>query len=937
MAEKPVGGDGTMKQRRIYNPAQLSPDELKASFIARQETLAEMLRLLGEQEPARPCQHMLLVGSRGMGKTTLGLRFLQAVRETPGLAEAWQPVAFHEESYQVTDLADFWLAALRHLTRATRDSRWADKAEALTADEKDPQRLAAYALSVLIDFCRESGKRLILFVENLDIVFSQLGDEREVHALRAALIEHPEMLLIGSANAVFEAIRHRGEPFYEFFRVFPLEGLGREEYLQIFRALAEREGRTEIAGTLNRERGRIETIRRLTGGNPRLLVLTYGILTESPLGSPFRDLEQLIDEQTPYFKSRVEELPAQCRKVFHCLAKEWSPMLAREVSAVARLSSSHASAQLKQLVDRGYAREVRSEREKRIRYEVADRFYNIYFLLRFSRRGYRRLKLLVAFLNDLFGPVPMRSMYLATLEKLSGGTPEDEEAPELLGVLIPYVVDDTGFAEREDWLKKAFNLMIDNLMINSAGANVSAFGEIMRDFSRQYPQYQLNLDYFSDEVCCGIELLRSGRFAEAETEFREAIRQKPENLLAWVLLGLALGGRKRFEDALDAFRHVTEAVGPDAGDSAGLRACALGSLIGEAAILLVLEKPGDALSVIGKIPELVNQDDPHFLRYVAADSLRLLGETFSETDRHEEALAIWRQASQYVRPDDPQWVRLTFIETLAQRGSTLVAQKRYDEAVSILESFTQYVRTDDPTTLRYGGVLALSALDTAYLELGRFEDWIASCGRFSEYIHMEDRVDTRRKFAELLATRSSIANSLGYYDNSESGCKKAVELDPECGEAWRVRAEAILRSDDATRLEEAERYACRAAELIPENPAAFHTVSDVLARRGNWMAALEKIGRALSVAGDQQCWNTHGLTESLINLTAAGWSPQVRQIMESHPALIETMEPLWHAVRAETGEELESLPAEITQAVADIRKKFSEKKKMLPGTTAPSS
>ncbi|MCY3624755.1 MAG: AAA family ATPase [Candidatus Dadabacteria bacterium] len=912
-----------MKQRRIYNPAQLSPEELKASFVARQETLTEMLRLLDEQKTDRPCQHMLLVGSRGMGKTTLGLRFLQAVRETPDLAEAWQPVAFHEESYQVTDLADFWLTALHHLTRATRDSRWEDKAEALSADEKDPQRLAAYALSVLIDFSRESGKRLILFVENLDIVFSQLGDEREVHALRAALIEHPEILLIGSANAVFEAIQHRGEPFYEFFRVFLLEGLGREEYLQIFRALAERECKTKIAETLSRERGRIETMRRLTGGNPRLLVLTYGILVESPLGSAFKDLEQLIDEQTPYFKSRIEELPTQSRKVFHCLAEGWSPMLAKEVSAAARLSSSHTSAQLKQLVDKGYAREARPEREKRIRYEVADRFYNIYFLLRFSRRGYRRLKLLVDFLNDLFGPVPMRSMYLATLEKLSSGVSKDEEAPELLGALIPYAANDSDFAEREDWMKKAFSLII-----NSIGANVSAFGEIVRDLSRHY---QLGLDCFSDKVCRGIELLQSERFVEAETECRGAIRREPDNLFAWVLLGSALRGRRHFEDALDAFRHVTEAVGPD--DPAQLQICALGALTGEAGVLLALENSGDVLSVIAKIWELVNQDDPHPLRYVATELIRVHGKLLLEADHHEEALAIWRQVSQYVCPEDPELLRLTFLKTLAERGNALVAQKRYDEAVSILENFTQYVRTDDSITLRYGAGLALFALDTAYLELGRFEDWIISCDRFSEYVYVDDPVDTRRKFARLLATKSNIANSLGYYDDSESGCKKAVELDPECGEAWRVRAEAILGGDEAARLEEAKRYACRAAELMPEDPAAFHAVSDVLARCGNWMAALEKLDRALSVAVGQQCWNTHGLTESLINLAAAGWSQQVMQIMESHPALTETMEPLWHAVRAETGEELESLPAEITQAVIDIRKRFSEKKKMLPKTT----
>ena len=226
-----------MIRRRLYNPAQLTAEELKASFVARRETLAEMLRLIGEQTPDRPCQHMLLVGPRGMGKTTLGLRFLIAVRETPALARQWQPVAFHEESYEIGDLADFWSAALRHLTRATGEARWADRADALAQDEPDSQRQGAYALASLMDFCRASGKRLILFVENLDIVFGQLRDEREVHALRASLIEHTEILVIGSANAVFNAIRSHGEPFYEFFRLFMLGGIGQEECLQILEGL----------------------------------------------------------------------------------------------------------------------------------------------------------------------------------------------------------------------------------------------------------------------------------------------------------------------------------------------------------------------------------------------------------------------------------------------------------------------------------------------------------------------------------------------------------------------------------------------------------------------------------------------------------------------------------------------------------------------------
>ena len=407
-----------MIRRRLYNPAQLTPGELKASFVAREQTLAEMLRVIGGQMPGRPCQHMMLISPRGMGKTTLGLRFLYAVEDDPNLAAQWQPVAFHEESYGIGNLAEFWLAALHHLTRATGDPRWADRADSLAEDEGDTERLAAYALASLLDFSEASGKRLILFVENLDAILAQLRNEREIHALRASLIERPEILLLGSANAVFEAIRGYGQPFYEFFRIFTLEGLEPADARRMLEAVAHCEGRPEIPETLNREHGRLETIRRLTGGNPRLLVLSCRMLIESPLGSAIEDLEQLIDEQTPYFKARIEDLPVQARKVFHCLSEGWKPMLAKEVADAAKLSSSHASAQLKQLLEKGYVREVRLPGGKRARYEVSDRFYNIYYLLRFSRTGRDRLERLVAFLHDLFGPAGMRTMYPAALAAL---------------------------------------------------------------------------------------------------------------------------------------------------------------------------------------------------------------------------------------------------------------------------------------------------------------------------------------------------------------------------------------------------------------------------------------------------------------------------------------------------------------------------------------
>ena len=464
--------------RRLYNPAQLTPDELKASFVARQETLAEMLRLVREQPRDRPCQHMMLIGPRGMGKTTLGLRFLYAVAESPDLAAHWQPVPFYEESYDVGDLADLWLAALRHLTRATDDPRWESRADALAADEQDPERRSAYAFAALMDFCQASGKQLILFVENLDAVFGQLRGEREAHALRASLIECPNILLIGSANAVFDAIRSYGKPFYEFFRLFVLEGLEQEETLRILDALADGDGKPEIAETLHRERGRLETLRRLTGGNPRLLALACRMLMESPMGSAFEDLERLIDEQTPYFKARIEELPVQARKVFHCLAQGWKPMLAKEVADAANLGSSHTSAQLRQLVEKGYAREVRLPGAKRTHYEVGDRFYNIYYLLRFSRAGRDRLERLVAFLHDLFDPtkneVGSCKKTVSLIQKVAAGH----------GPQVKQMMEDAGLAQSMEPLWHAVRADLGEVIEPLPAEIRNTVGEIRQEFAK---------------------------------------------------------------------------------------------------------------------------------------------------------------------------------------------------------------------------------------------------------------------------------------------------------------------------------------------------------------------------------------------------------------------------------------------------------------------
>ena len=913
-----------MIRRRLYNPAQLTPDELKASFVARRETLEEMLRLLREQTSSRPCQHMLLIGPRGMGKTTLGLRFLHAVEETPELAAIWQPVPFHEESYGIGDLADFWLAALRHLSRATDNSELADKADALARDQRDQERLAAYALAALVDHCQASGRRLILFVENLDGILDQLRNEREAHALRASLIERPEILLLGSANAVFDAIRSHAQPFYEFFRLVTLEGIGPEETARLLETLAGREGRPDVPHALNLERGRLETLRRLTGGNPRLLVLACRMLIESPLGSAFEDLEQLIDEQTPYFKARIEELPIQARKVFHCLAHGWTPMLAKEAAGAAKLSSSHASAQLKQLVERGYAQVVRLPGAKRTRYEVGDRFYNIYYVLRFSRTNRQRLERLVAFLHDLFGTSGLRPMYPTFLEALRIDGPSTDDSSDWLEDIAGYVAADSDFKGREDWRRGALDLARELI-----GPNAPVAEKIEKAFFAQHPTKP---PLFDELMQRGVELFRAEKFTEAEEVVREALVIRPDDLSARWLLGTSLFVSEKNEDAIVALEYLVDHIGSDG--SSVPRAMIVYALSCISVACSRLKRLVGAAEGLEKMSESVDPEAPVNLRNIVALAYRHYGLALADSDRLEESIAALRRVTEYVRPDDSSEVRHTAVHALRSKGDFLSTLENQAEAMGAWSQVTEYVHTEDPVELRQVAVYALAqkigmmfpaefAGDTT-LEIVQGSSSVAAGVLIAEYVRPDDAAKLRDAVSSLLSRMGMLLNLFGDFSRAEAACMKATDIDPSHAESWCVLAEAILQQGDDARLSEAEDYARRAVGLAPENPIASRTLSEVLACLGKWTEALDWLERSLLVSGEELPQSRMpGLTDPLIRAVAAGHGKRVKRLMEE-ASLAEPMEPLWHAVRAELGEELEPLPAEIMDTVTEIRSRFSK-------------
>jgi len=118
----------------VYDPGNLTPADLVAGFVARERTLAYFINELRHQTTAGASpRHHLIVGQRGMGKTTLLLRLAVAINENAGLAAHLLPLTFREEQYNVINLHVFWRNAIESLLDWLEQQGRTDEAAALEA------------------------------------------------------------------------------------------------------------------------------------------------------------------------------------------------------------------------------------------------------------------------------------------------------------------------------------------------------------------------------------------------------------------------------------------------------------------------------------------------------------------------------------------------------------------------------------------------------------------------------------------------------------------------------------------------------------------------------------------------------------------------------------------------------------------------------------
>ncbi|GAI82765.1 unnamed protein product, partial [marine sediment metagenome] len=210
--------------------------------------------------------------------------------------------------------------------------------------------------------------------------------------VRHTLLNEPRIMLLASATSRFKEMDSSDKAMFELFRTYELKPLNEAECQMIWTS--------ETGKDLGEKR--IRPIQILTGGNPRLLTIIVSFAVRLSFKELMSDLVQLVDEHTEYFKSHLDGLPAVERKVYVALAELWDPVTASEAAKLARLSVSKTSALLGRLMERG-AVAIWREKGRKKWYQVAERMYNIYYLMRRRGAPSQRVKAVVRFMMQFYG------------------------------------------------------------------------------------------------------------------------------------------------------------------------------------------------------------------------------------------------------------------------------------------------------------------------------------------------------------------------------------------------------------------------------------------------------------------------------------------------------------------------------------------------------
>lgn len=328
----------------------MSPEALEAIFVQREKLLARLIELVAQDSNSSGKHHSLMVGARGIGKTFLMSILYHRISVMPELKNTTVIAWLKEEEWGVTSYAEFIISILKAMD-SEKDATFDEEMDSLY--NLDPNAVEKKAEELLEK--KAGGRMVLLLAENMDMIFEDIKQEGQ-QKLRAFLQETSSISIIATSQSLFEGVSRQTSPFYGSFHIHHLESLTLDESLTLLEKIARFRHDERLAEYIKTKaaRARIRAVIHLSGGNHRVMAIFSQFLTYDTLEDLVSPFMSMIDELTPYYQSKMKELPAQQRKIVDYLCGKRGAAQVKEIARKSFMSHQASSSQLKILREKGY-------------------------------------------------------------------------------------------------------------------------------------------------------------------------------------------------------------------------------------------------------------------------------------------------------------------------------------------------------------------------------------------------------------------------------------------------------------------------------------------------------------------------------------------------------------------------------------------------------
>src|SRR5208283_4397006 len=446
--------------------------------------------------------------------------------------------------------------------------------EDLRRGRSSPESVLEDSVTFLKDIVAETGKRLLVLIENADDLFTKcMPNKNEVKKFRKMLQHDSYMLLIATSPTFFEGIKSRKGVLYDFFRTRRLDLLTYEESVDLLRRWAEASEDDELLKKFVPDDYRLRVLYHLTGGNPRILMFLYMAISEQKkMESAVATFRTLLEKDlSNYYLSRLRDIPNQEQPVVLALAESSHNLTQTEIAKKTFLPMRSIGTFMVRLEDAGIVKPVSEKKRKNTLYTLTDHMFRLWYQWRTSLREKEVIEAVVEFLSiwykrheleswahgeGVYAEHAREALRFRETDRFRGYTEIFQAGGK--DALLSYLTDKNYHAALDTiYILKEYGVDVNDVepSLLESIKNCEGFEDAEKCYLALAEHHVDNAKVYTE---IGKVFLSKKKYSQAEEAFNKAVDLDPKKAQAWADLASARGEQKNYAGAEEAFNKAVD-------------------------------------------------------------------------------------------------------------------------------------------------------------------------------------------------------------------------------------------------------------------------------------------------------------------------------------------------------------------------------------------